>query len=128
MTSGSVGERQELLLHLLLLDRPVLTTVFRFRFSVRARTLNICDRSFERRVGRVAQSVQRKATGWTVRDRIPVGTRFSALVQTCPGAHPTSCTMDTGSFPGIQRGRGVTGGSTEPPVQWTLEAHSTRLK
>ena len=29
-------------------------------------------------VGRVAQSVQRLTTGWTVRDRIPVGTRFSA--------------------------------------------------
>ena len=29
-------------------------------------------------VGRVAQSVQRLTTGWTVRDRIPVRTRFSA--------------------------------------------------
>jgi hypothetical protein len=29
-------------------------------------------------VGRVAQSVSRLTTGWTVRDRIPVGTRFSA--------------------------------------------------
>jgi len=29
-------------------------------------------------VGRVAQSVERLTTGWTVRDRIPVGTRFSA--------------------------------------------------
>ena len=29
-------------------------------------------------VGRVAQSTQRLTTGWTVRDRIPVGTRFSA--------------------------------------------------
>ena len=29
-------------------------------------------------VGRVAQSVKRLTTGWTVRDRIPVGTRFSA--------------------------------------------------
>jgi len=28
-------------------------------------------------VGRVAQSVWRLTTGWTVRDRIPVGTRFS---------------------------------------------------
>ena len=30
-------------------------------------------------VGPVAQSVQRLTTGWTVRDRIPVGTRYSAL-------------------------------------------------
>jgi len=29
-------------------------------------------------VGRVAQSVQRLTTGWTARDRIPMGTRFSA--------------------------------------------------
>ena len=29
-------------------------------------------------VGPVAQSVQRLTTGWTVLDRIPVGTRFSA--------------------------------------------------
>jgi len=29
-------------------------------------------------------------------------------VQTGPGAHPTSCTMGTGSFPGVNSGRGVT--------------------
>jgi hypothetical protein len=29
--------------------------------------------------------------------------RFSALVQTCPGAHPASCTRGTGSFPGVKR-------------------------
>jgi hypothetical protein len=33
-------------------------------------------------------------------DRIPVEARFSAPVQTVPGAHPASCTMGTGSFPG----------------------------
>ena len=33
--------------------------------------------------------------------------RFSAPVQTGPGAHPASCTMGTGSFPGVKRGRGV---------------------
>jgi hypothetical protein len=31
--------------------------------------------------------------GWTVRDRIPVGMRFFA--------HPASCKMGTGSFPGV---------------------------
>ena len=41
-------------------------------------------------------------------DRIPVGTRFSAPVQTGPWAHPASCTMGTGSFPGVKSGRGVT--------------------
>ena len=36
------------------------------------------------------------------------GAIFSAPVQTGPGAHPTSCTMGTGSFPGVKRpGRGV---------------------
>ena len=34
--------------------------------------------------------------------------RFSATVQTGPGAHPASCTMGTGSFPGVKSGRGVT--------------------
>jgi hypothetical protein len=33
-------------------------------------------------------------------DRIPVGARFFAHVQTGPGAHPAFCTMGTGSFPG----------------------------
>ena len=70
--------------------------------------------------------VQRLATVWTVRgsnvgrvaqwysdwlrfgrsgDRIQVGARFSAPVQTGPGAHPASCTMSIGSFPGVKRPR-----------------------
>ena len=36
------------------------------------------------------------------------GARFSAPVQTGPGAYPASCTMDTGSYPGVKSGRGVT--------------------
>ena len=36
------------------------------------------------------------------------GTRFSAPVQTVPGAHTASCTMGAGSFPGVKSGRGVT--------------------
>jgi hypothetical protein len=36
------------------------------------------------------------------------GSRFSAPVQTDPGAHPSSYAMGTGSFPGIKLpGRGV---------------------
>jgi len=38
-------------------------------------------------------------------DRIPVEARFSAPVQTGPGAHPASYTMGTGSFPGVKRPR-----------------------
>jgi hypothetical protein len=45
--------------------------------------------------------------GWSG-DRIPVGARFSAPVQTGPGAHPASCTMGTGSTTGVESGRGVT--------------------
>jgi hypothetical protein len=41
-------------------------------------------------------------------DRIPVGARFSAPVQSGPGAHPASCTMGNGSFPGVESGRGLT--------------------
>jgi hypothetical protein len=41
-------------------------------------------------------------------DRIPMGARFSAPVQTGPGAYPASFTMGTGSFPAVKRpGRGV---------------------
>ena len=45
--------------------------------------------------GRIAQSLRAGRSG----DRIPVGARFFAPVQTGPGAHPASYTMDTGSFP-----------------------------
>ena len=60
----------------------------------------------EEYVGRVAQSVYWLTTGWTVRNRIPVGTRFSP-VQTGPGTNPASCTMGTESFLGVKSGRGV---------------------
>jgi hypothetical protein len=41
-------------------------------------------------------------------DRIPARARFFANVQICPGDHPASCTMGTGSFPGVKRqGRGA---------------------
>ena len=36
------------------------------------------------------------------------GARCSAPVQTGPEAHLASCTMGTGSFPGVSCGRGVT--------------------
>ena len=44
--------------------------------------------------------------GWTVRGSNPGGARFSARPDS-PGAHPASCTMGTGSFPGVKYGRGV---------------------
>ena len=41
-------------------------------------------------------------------NRIPVEARFSAPVQTGPGAHPASCTMGTGSFQRVKSDVGVT--------------------
>ena len=58
-------------------------------------------------VGRLAQSVWQLTTGWTVRDRIPVGMRFPTPIQTGPGAHPASCKMGTRCFPGVKCGGGV---------------------
>jgi len=48
-------------------------------------------------------------TGWTVRGSNPGGgATLYAPVQTGPGAHPASCTMGTGSYPGVKSGRGMT--------------------
>jgi hypothetical protein len=48
------------------------------------------------------------AQGWTIRGSNPVGTRFSAPVETGPGAHPASHTISTRSFPWVKwPGRGV---------------------
>jgi len=55
----------------------------------------------------IVQSVWGLATGWTVRGSNPGGARFSAPVQTGPGAQPPSCTMGTGSSPGVKSGRGL---------------------
>ena len=56
-------------------------------------------------MGPVAQSKWRliTRTGY----RIPVEARFSAPVQTGPGAHQASCTVGTGSLPGVKCGRSV---------------------
>ena len=40
-------------------------------------------------------------------DRIPMGVRFSAPVQTGPGAHPASCTMGTVSLSGRGKAAGA---------------------
>jgi len=36
-------------------------------------------------------------------DRMPMGSRFSAPVQTATGVRPASCTMGAGLFPGVKR-------------------------
>ena len=55
------------------------------------------------------------------------GARFSAPVQTGPGAHPASCTMGTGSFPGAKSGRGVTLTPYPLPVPWSRKGRAIPL-
>jgi len=61
------------------------------------------------------------------RDRIQVGSRFSAPVQTGPGAHPASCTMGTGYFPGVRSGRGVTLTPQSLLVPWSRKGRAIPL-
>jgi len=60
-------------------------------------------------------------------DRIPVGARFSAPVQTGPGAHPASSTMGTGSFPGVKSGWCVTLTSHLLLVPWPRKGRAIPL-
>jgi hypothetical protein len=60
-------------------------------------------------------------------DRIPVEVRFSAPVQTGPGAHLASCTMGTGSFPGVKSGRGVTLTPHPLLVLWSWKSRAIPL-
>jgi len=78
-------------------------------------------------VDRVAQSVLRLATGWTVQGSNPSGGRFSAPVQTGPGAHPASCAIGTGSFPGVKIGRGVTLNTHPLLVPWSRKSRAISL-
>ena len=55
------------------------------------------------------------------------GARLSALVQTGPGAHPASCTMGTGSFPGVKSGRGVTLTAYPFLVPWSRKGRAIPL-
>ena len=69
------------------------------------------------------------ATGYGLdgRDRISVGARFSAPVQTGPGAHPASCTVVTRSFPGVKSGRGVTLTPHSLLVPWSWKGRAIPL-
>ena len=55
------------------------------------------------------------------------GARFSAPVQTDPRPNPASCTMGTGSFPGVKSGRGMT--LTPHPLlkPWSRKSRAIRL-
>ena len=62
-------------------------------------------------IGRVPGSVVGIATGYGLDGpgiEFRWGARFSAPVQTGPGAHPASCTVGTGSFPGVKNAQSVT--------------------
>ena len=56
-----------------------------------------------------------------------MGARFSAPVQTDPGAHPASCTMGSGSFPGVKSGRGVTLTPHPLLVPWSRKSRGIPL-
>jgi len=58
---------------------------------------------------------------------MPVGERFSAPVQIGPEAHPASCTMGTGSFPGVKCGRGVTLNPHPLIVPWSKKSRAIPL-
>ena len=60
-------------------------------------------------------------------DPIPVGTRFSAPIQTGPGAQPASCTMGTGSFPGVKSCRGVKLTLHPLPLPWSRKSRAIPL-
>ena len=79
-------------------------------------------------MGRIAQSVQRLSYGLDgPGDRIPVGARFSAPVQTGSGAHSVFCTMGTGSFPGVKIGQGVTLTPHSLLVPWSRKSRAISL-
>jgi hypothetical protein len=56
-----------------------------------------------------------------------LGARFFTPVQTGPGARRASCTMDTGSFPGLKNGRGVTLTSHHLVVPWSWKSTAVHL-
>ena len=59
-------------------------------------------------------------------DRTPAGPEFPP-VQTGPGAHPASCTMGTGSFPGVKHARGVLLTTHPLLVPWSWKSRAIPL-
>jgi hypothetical protein len=55
------------------------------------------------------------------------GVRFSTPVQTGPGAHPASCRMGTGSFPGVMSSWGVTLTPHPLLVPWSRKSRAIPL-
>jgi hypothetical protein len=65
--------------------------------------------------------------GWMVRGSNPGRARFSAPVQTGPGAHPASCTMGTRSFLGVKSGWAVTLTPHPLLVPWSRKSRAIPL-
>ena len=55
------------------------------------------------------------------------GARFSVPVETCPGAHPASCTMGTGSYLGVKSDRDVTLTPHPLLVPWSWKGRAIPL-
>ena len=55
------------------------------------------------------------------------GAKFTAPVQTGPGAHPASCTMGTGSFPEVKSCRGVTLTPHSLLIPWSWKGRAIPL-
>ena len=60
-------------------------------------------------------------------DRIPVGARFSAPVETGPGSHPAPYTTGIGSFPGGKERPGRDADSLPLLVLWTRKSRAIPL-
>ena len=100
----TVKQNHSLYISYALANLTVLKIICYILFKTRHNRVFLCCLRGPRCLSRYSDSLQAGRSG----DRIPAGARFSAPVQTGPGAHPAFYTMGTGSFPGIKRpGRGV---------------------
>jgi len=97
-------------------DAVLLINVHRKQFNIQIHYLH-------KKYVRNIQILQLKVPGIQSRWRA----RFSAPVQTGPGAHPASCTMGTGSFTGVKSGRGVTLTPYRLLVPWSWKSRPIPL-
>jgi len=71
--------------------------------------LPIFARYFTSVVGRHSSvGIATELRGWTVQGSNPAGGEIFCTCPDRPWAHPASCSMGTGSFPGVKSGRGGT--------------------